>query len=85
MWVSAVPEKASIWRIMVDQRYQNAGIGRTALNLSRHHIKACDQVKEIEIFYVPKSSVAKDFYSNFCVQEVDLDEDGEDMSADIEL
>lgn len=81
MWVSETPEKVSIWRFMVDQRHQNAGIGRVALNLALDEIKACDKVKEIEICYDPENPVAKGFYSSFGFQEVGFDEDGEDMLA----
>lgn len=72
-------------RFMVDQRYQNAGIGRAALNLALNQIKACEKIKEIEICYDPENPVAKDFYSSFGFQEVGLDEDGEDMLAVIKL
>ena len=81
MWASETPEKVSIFRFMVDQRYQNAGIGRKALNLALTEIKANDQVKEIEICYDPENPLAKDFYASFGFQEVGLDEDGEDMLA----
>jgi diamine N-acetyltransferase len=85
MWASETPEKVSIWRFMVDQRYQKAGIGRAALNLALNEIKASDKVKEIEICYDPENPVAKGFYSSFGFQEVGLDEDGEDMLAVIKL
>jgi len=81
MWASETPEKVSIFRFMVDQRYQNAGIGRKALNLALTEIKANDQVKEIEICYDPENPLAKDFYASFGFQEVGLDEDGEDILA----
>jgi len=85
MWVYETPEKVSIWRFMVDQRYQNAGIGRTALNLALNEIKASDKIKEIEICYNPENPIAKDFYSGFGFQEVGMDEEGEDMLAVIKL
>lgn len=85
MWVAETPEKVSIWRFMVDQRYQHAGIGRAALNLALNEIKACDNVKAIEICYDPENPVAKDFYASFGFHEVGLDEDGEDMLAVITL
>ena len=85
MWVSETPEKVSIWRFMVDQRYQKSGIGRAALNLALNEIKTSDKVKEIEICYDPENPVAKGFYSSFGFQEVGLDEDGEDMLAVIKL
>ncbi|WP_019674467.1 GNAT family N-acetyltransferase [Arsukibacterium perlucidum] len=85
MWVAEAPEKVSIWRFMVDQRFQKTGIGRAALNLALNEIKANDKVKEIEICYDPENPVAKDFYSSFGFQEEGLVEDGEDMLAVIKL
>lgn len=85
MWVSETPEKVSIWRFMVDQRFQKAGIGRAALNLALNEIKVSDKVKEIEICYDLENPVAKDFYSSFGFQEVCMDENGEDMLALIKL
>jgi diamine N-acetyltransferase len=85
MWVLENREKVSIWRFMVDQRYQKMGIGRAALDLALSQIKADKAIKEIEICYKPQSHVAKDFYSSFGFQEVGLDKDGEDMLAVIKL
>ena len=85
MWVPHSRSVISIWRFMVDQRYQKSGIGRAALNLALNEIKTSDKVKEIEICYDPENPVAKGFYSSFGFQEVGLDEDGEDMLAVIKL
>jgi diamine N-acetyltransferase len=81
MWDSETSEKVSIFRFMVDQRYQNAGIGRKALNLALNQIKANDQVKEIQICYDPENPLAKSFYASFGFQEIGFDEDGEDILA----
>ena len=85
MWVLENPEKISIWRFMVDQRYQKIGVGREALNLALNQIKADKAIKEIEICYNPQNPVAKYFYASFGFQEVGLDKDGEDMLAVIKL
>jgi diamine N-acetyltransferase len=85
MWVSANPIKVSIWRFMVDKKYQYQGIGRKALLLAIAAIKSNADVKEIEICYNPLNPVAKDFYSSFGFQEIGLDEDDEDMLAIIKL
>ena len=66
---------------MVDTRFQNAGIGRTALNLALEHIKRSDTVNEIEICYNPTNPIAKEFYTSFGFVEVGLDDDGDDMLA----
>ena len=85
MWVAETPTKVSIWRFMVDTRFQQAGIGRTALNLALEHIKRSDKINEIEICYNPTNPIAKEFYSSFGFVEVGLDDDGDDMLAVIKL
>jgi len=85
MWVKESVSKVSIWRFMVDKKYQNQGIGRSALTLAIRAIKQTLGVKEIEICYNPKNPVAKNFYSSFGFNEVGLDEDGEDMLSLIRL
>ncbi|UJX27815.1 GNAT family N-acetyltransferase (plasmid) [Pseudoalteromonas sp. CF6-2] len=85
MWVLENPSKISIWRFMVDKRYQKKGIGREALTQAIDAIKQSPTVKEIEICYDPKNPVAKEFYSSFGFQEVGLDEEDDDMLAIIRL
>lgn len=85
MWVQESPEKVSIWRFMIDHKYQNKGIGRIALNQALDAIKLTPGLCEIEICYNPKNPVAKDFYSRFGFHEVGMDEDNEDMLAIISL
>ncbi|WP_444946208.1 GNAT family N-acetyltransferase [Microbulbifer sp. VTAC004] len=85
MWVKENHEKMSIWRFMVDQKYQQKGIGRTALKLALHEIRQTPNIKQIKICYNPKNPVAKDFYSSFGFVEVGIDDDNEDMLAIIDL
>jgi diamine N-acetyltransferase len=85
MWVQESNERISIWRFMVDKKYQRKGIGRKALNLALDEIKQAPDLREIEICYVPTNPVAKEFYSSFGFAEIGMDEDGEDMLAVIEL
>jgi diamine N-acetyltransferase len=85
MWVKETPVKVSIWRFMIDKKYQNKGIGRVALTLAINAIKYTPALEEIEICYNPKNPVAKEFYSSFGFQETGLDNDGEDMLALIRL
>ena len=68
MWVPETPQRISIWRFMVDQRWQGRGIGRHAL-------------EEIEICYNPRNPVAGAFYGSFGFVETGMDDDGEDMLA----
>ncbi|SMF84984.1 diamine N-acetyltransferase [Paenibacillus uliginis N3/975] len=85
MWVPETKRRISIWRFMVDQNYQNKGIGRKALLLAIDEIKRTDGLEEIEICYNPNNPVAKDFYASFGFVEVGMDEDGEDMLAIIKI
>jgi diamine N-acetyltransferase len=85
MWVFESPEKVSIWRFMVDQKYQKKGVGRKALELAIKEIKCAPGLKEIEICYDPDNPVAKGFYSSFGFRETGLDQEGDDMLASIKL
>ncbi|WP_281561361.1 GNAT family N-acetyltransferase [Thalassomonas sp. RHCl1] len=85
MWVLETTEKMSIWRFMIDQKFQQKGIGRKALHLAINEIKSTDGITEIEICYNPKNPVAKSFYFSFGFCEVGMDEDDEDMLAVIKL
>ncbi|MCP3774449.1 GNAT family N-acetyltransferase [Paenibacillus sp. MZ04-78.2] len=85
MWVPKTKGKISIWRFMVDQNYQNKGIGRKALLLALDEIRQTDGLEEIEICYNPNNPVAKDFYANFGFVDVGMDEDGDDMLAIIKI
>lgn len=85
MWVQESNERISIWRFMVDKKYQQKGIGRLALNLALDEIKQAPHLREIEICYDPANPVAKSFYASFGFAEIGMDEDGDDMLAVIEL
>ncbi|UNK15956.1 GNAT family N-acetyltransferase [Paenibacillus sp. N3/727] len=70
---------------MVDQNYQNNGIGRKALLLALDEIKQTGGLEEIEICYNPNNPVAKDFYASFGFVEVGMDKENEDMLAIIKI
>lgn len=81
MWVLEDSETISIWRFMIDQKYQNKGIGRIALELAIDEIKKTQEIRKVKICYNPKNPVAKGFYSSFGFIEAGMDEDSEDMIA----
>ncbi|WP_371363755.1 Spermine/spermidine acetyltransferase [Sporomusa rhizae] len=85
MWVPETKQRISIWRFMVDQNYQNKGIGRNALLLAIDEIKRTDGLEEIEICYNPNNPVAKDFYATFGFVEVGMDQEGNDVLAIIKI
>ena len=81
MWVPETPQRTSIWRFMVDQRWQGRGIGRRALELALAQIRDTPGLAEIEICYNPHNPVAGAFYGSFGFVETGMDDDGEDMLA----
>ncbi len=83
MWVPQKPDKVSIWRFMVDKKYQNKGIGRKALQLAIDEIKQTEGLKEIGIYYNPKNPLAKKFYSSFGFIEVGIEEDDDEDDGDM--
>jgi diamine N-acetyltransferase len=85
MWVQETSIKCSIWRFMIDKKFQQQGIGRQALQLAIDEIKKMKELREIEICYHPKNPVAKNFYGSFGFIEVGMDEEDEDMLAVIKL
>lgn len=85
MWVKESLNKVSIWRFMIDKKYQNQGIGRKALEIALSEIKQDSNLEEIEICYRPDNPVAKGFYSSFGFVEVGMDDEDEDMLAVIRL
>lgn len=85
MWVPETDQRISIWRFMVDQHYQNKGIGRKAMLLALDEIRRTGGLEEIEICYNPNNPVARSFYSSFGFVEVGMEEDGDDMLAIIKI
>jgi diamine N-acetyltransferase len=76
--------EVSIYRFMIDRKYQGKGYGRAALGKALDEIRAIPHVGKISISYVPDNPVAGPFYASFGFVEVGLDRDGE-MIAELEL
>ena len=85
MWVLETDERVSIWRFMIDHKYQKRGIGRKSMMLALNEITKIQGIKEIEISYKPQNQVAKNFYASFGFREIGMDDDNEDMLATITL
>ncbi|MCF2856973.1 GNAT family N-acetyltransferase [Pseudoalteromonas sp. SMS1] len=78
MWVPESKCHVSIWRFMIDKKFQTQGIGRQAMRLAIDEIKRDEELAFIEICYCPKNTLAKDFYASFGFEEYGFDEeDGE--------
>jgi diamine N-acetyltransferase len=69
--------RATIYRFMIDRKYQDKGYGRAALSRALDEIKAIPRMETISIGYMPDNPVAKPFYASFGFVEVGKDEDGE--------
>jgi diamine N-acetyltransferase len=69
--------EASIYRFMIDRKYQGKGYGRAALSKALEEIRAIPHVKRVLISYMPENPVAGPFYASFGFKEVGRDRDGE--------
>lgn len=69
--------RATIYRFMIDRKYQDKGYGRAALRRVLDEIRTIPRMKKVEIGYMPENAVARQFYASFGFVEVGKDEDGE--------
>ncbi|MBN8956507.1 MAG: GNAT family N-acetyltransferase [Rhizobiales bacterium] len=76
--------KASIYRFMIDRKYQGKGYGREALARALDEIKAIPRMRKITIRYMAENPIAKSFYGSFGFVEVGRDEDDE-VIAELKL
>ena len=75
----ALRNNYSIWRFMIDEKYQRKGYGREAMKLALEFIRTrpCGEAEYCEISYEPENSVARDLYHAFGFEEngeMDFDE-----------
>ena len=82
VWREDDAMEASIYRFMIDRRYQAKGYGRAALAAALAEIRAVPGIARITISYMPNNPVAKPFYGSFGFVETGLDDDGE-MQAEL--
>ena len=76
-----VKEYYTLWKFMIDKRYQNRGYGRRALELGIKFLKDKYNVTEIYTGVVPGNSAAKKLYRSFGFKDTGLLEAGmEEMS-----
>ncbi len=69
-------DDCTIWRFMIDQKYQQQGIGRLALGLVIDEIKTYNRAKLIDIYYHPENIAAKKLYAKFGFRVVGDRDDG---------
>ena len=85
MWVYMSEVKTSIWRFMVAHEHQKKGIGRESLRQAVNEIGKKKGLKEIEICYSPKNTIARNLYLSLGFQETGMDKDKIEMYAVIKL
>lgn len=77
------PHAYSLYRFMIDERYQGKGYGRASLLALLKHIGKRDtRLTRITVCYEPENTPAKKLYASLGFREIGLDEDDE-MIAEI--
>ena len=63
----AMKNNYSLWRLMIDEKYQKKGYGREAVRLALAFIKSwpCGKAEYCALSYTPKNEVAKKLYGSF--------------------
>lgn len=69
--------ECTIWRFMIDRRFQNKGIGKAAMTLVIDEIRAHNRAKLIDIYYDPKNIAAKKLYDKFGFKQTGYRDDGD--------
>lgn len=76
VWRDPVEREFSIWRFMVDARYQGRGIGQRALELLLEEARA-DGAAEVKLSVVPGERGAMGFYERFGFEPTGIEEGGQ--------
>ena len=82
----ALKNTYSIWRLMIDKRYQNRGFGREAMRLALDFIRTwpCGKAELCELSYEPENEIARNLYRAFGFRETG-DMDGDEIIAVLKL
>ena len=67
----------TVWRLMIDKRFQGKGYGRAALLLAIKYLEEKYNVSEIYLSFCPENSVAEELYSSVGFQRTGEIEDTE--------
>ena len=62
-------DQYTLWKFMIDQRYQKKGYGRKALGLGMKYLVDRFGVKEVYTAYVKGNRVARELYASFGFRE----------------
>lgn len=76
----------NLWRLMIDQKYQNKGFGKGALALGLNFIKSfpCGKAEYCWLSYEPENKVARTLYHSFGFTETGY-MDGNEIVAILKL
>ena len=66
-FIKMAKKSYSIWRFMIDKRYQRKGYGRKAMQLALDYIRTfpCGKADTCWLSYEPENEVAKKLYASF--------------------
>ena len=68
-------EQYTLWKFLIDERYQNQGYGREALRLGIAYVKERFDAREIYTGVVPQNSIAKHLYDSVGFRATGIVED----------
>ena len=76
----------SIWRFMIDKRYQGRGYGKEAMRLALDYVRTflCGKAEYCSLSYEPENEVAAKLYHSFGFKE-NGEMDGDEIVAVIKL
>ena len=66
----------TLWKLLIDEKYQNKGYGRAALKLGIEYLKDNFKAYRVHAGVTPDNEVAKHLYSSFGFFETGVIEDG---------
>lgn len=79
-------ENYSIWRLMIDERYQKKGYGKEAVRLALEFVRTwpCGKSEYCVLSYEPENRIAKKLYASFGFVE-NGDMEGDEVVAVLKL
>ena len=82
----ALERNYSLWRLMIDRKYQKRGFGREAIRLALAFIRTwpCGQAEYCALSYEPENTAAKKLYASFGFIE-NGEMDGDEIVAILKL
>ena len=83
---ASLKNNSSLWRLMIDKRYQKRGYGREAIRLALEFIRTwpCGEAELCSLSYEPENEVARELYHTFGFAE-NGEMDGDEIVAVLKL